>query len=161
MKFFKHSAAVILGFFLVAGSVFAQGQQMQPQQPDSISDEELESFAHVTNEVQKINQESQKEVQSLLEDKDMDMQRFQQIMMSKQNPQMADSVEVTEEEQKTIDELQPKLMEMQQDSRKKMMDSMQENDLNPQRFQVIMRAVQSDQAVAQRFQKIAQETMQN
>ncbi len=161
MKFLKHSAAVLLGFFLVAGSVFAQGQQMQPQQPDSISDEELESFAHVTNEVQKINQESQKKVQSLLEDKDMDMQRFQQIMMSKQNPQMADSVEVTEEEQKTIDNLQPKLMEMQQDSRQKMMTAMQENDLNPQRFQAIMRAVQSDQAVAQRFQRIAQDTMEN
>lgn len=161
MKFLKHSAAFVLGFFLVAGSVFAQGQQMQPQQPDSISDEELESFAHVTNEVQKINQESQKKVQSMLEDKDMDMQRFQVIMQSQQNPKMADSVNVTEEEQKTIDEMEPKLMKMQQNSRQKMMDAMQENDLNPKRFQTIMRAVQSDQAVAQRFQKIAQETMQN
>lgn len=161
MKFLKYSAAFVLGFFLVAGSVFAQGQQMQPQQPDSISDEELESFANVYNEVQKINRESQKKVQSLLEEKEMDMQRFQTIMQSKQNPKMADSIKVTEEEQKTIDEMEPKLMKMQQDSRQKMMNTMKENDLNPQRFQTIMRAVQSDQSVAKRFQKIAQETMQN
>ncbi len=45
MKFFKQSAAFVLGFLLMAGSVFAQGnpmqQKMQQTQPDSITDEEL------------------------------------------------------------------------------------------------------------------------
>lgn len=161
MKFLKHAAAFSLGVLLVAGSVFAQGQQIQPEQPDSITNDELERFANVTNEVQKINQKSQQKVQSMLEDKDMDMQRFQQIMMSKRNPQMADSIEVTEEEQKTIEEIQPELMKMQQDSRQKMMAAMQENELKPQRFQAILRAIQSDQDVAKRFQQIARDTREN
>lgn len=162
MKFFKHSVALALGFFLMAGVAFAQGQQMQQQQaqPDSITDAELEKFAAVTSEVQRIQQESQKKVQSILAETDLDMQRFQKIMMSKQNPQLADSVEVTEKEQKIIEEVKPKLMKMQQNSRKEMMGAMQENGLNPQRFQAIMKAVQSNPEVMKRFQKIAQDSTQ-
>lgn len=159
MKLFKQSAAFVLGFLLVAGSVFAQGQQMKSPKADSISDKELQKFANVTQEVQKINRQSQQKVQSMLDDKGMDMQRFQQIMMSKRNPKMADSVNVTEKEQKTIKEIQPELMKMQQNTRQKMMSSMKENKLKPQRFQAIMKAVQSDPAVAKRFREIAQDTM--
>lgn len=162
MKFLQHFAAFSLGFLLIAGSVFAQGQQMQQTaQPDSITDEELEKFAMVTSELQKIQQESQKEVQAMLSDKDMDMQRFQQIMMSRQNPNMSDSLEVTAQEEKTMKEIQPKLQKMQQESRKKMMSIMQENGLQPQRFQAISRALQQNPEVMKRFKKIAQDTADN
>lgn len=161
MKFFKQSVALVFGFLFIAGSVLAQGQKMNSSKADSISDDELQKFANVTTDVQKINKESRMEVQSLLADKEMNMQRFQKIMMSKRNSKMADSINVTEKEQKTLEEIQPKLMEMQQKSRKQMMNSMQENGLNPQRFQTIMRAVRSDPGVMQRFQKIVQDTMEN
>lgn len=157
MKFLKHSALVVLGLLVMAGSAFGQVKNQQSAQPDSITDEELKKFAVVTNEVQKIQQESNKQVQSMLADKDMDMQRFQQIMMSKRNPKMADSINVTKQEQKTIKQIQPKLQKMQQKSRKEMMGVMQENGLKPQRFQAIMKAVRSDPAVMKRFQKVTQQ----
>lgn len=159
MNFLQKSAAFVLGFLLMVGSAFAQGQQMQQQtaQPDSVTDEELEKFAMVTNELQQIQRESQKEVEKMLSDKEMDMQRFQQIMMSRQNPQMSDSVEITEEEKQTMEEIKPKLQKMQQQSRQKMMGAMQENDLQPQRFQAISQALQSDPEVMNRFKEIAQE----
>jgi len=161
MKFLKNSAAFVLGLLLLAGPAIAQGQmkqQMQSSKADSITDKELKKFAAVTNEMQKVRQQQQKQVQSILSEEDMGMRRFQQIMMSKRNPKMADSVQVTAEEQKTMKKIQPKLQKMQQQSRKQMMSAMQENGLNPQRFQAIMRAVQSDKAVMQRFQKIARDT---
>lgn len=159
MNFLQKSAAFVLGFLLMVGSAFAQGQQMQQQtaQPDSVTDEELEKFAMVTNELQQIQRESQKEVEKMLSDKEMDMQRFQQIMMSRQNPQMSDSVEITKEEKQTMEEIKPKLQKMQQQSRQKMMGAMQENDLQPQRFQAISQALQSDPEVMNRFKEIAQE----
>jgi hypothetical protein len=162
MKFFKQSAAFVLGFLLLAGSAMAQGKmkQMKSSKADSITDKELKKFAAVTSELQKMQQTQQRQVQNILAEKDMEMRRFQQIMMSKRNPKMADSIEVTAKEKKTMKEIQPKLQKMQQQSRKKMMGAMQENGLNPQRFQAIMRAVQSDRAVMQRFQKIAQENAQ-
>lgn len=156
MKYLKHSVTFVLGLFLLAGATFAQGQQMQQAQPDSITDKELKKFVAVTQEVQKIQRESQKKVQSMLADKEMDMKRFQEIMMSKRNPK--DSANVTSQEQKTIKELQPKLMKMQQDSRKRMMGAMQENGLNPKRFQAIMRALRSNPEVMKRFQKIARDS---
>lgn len=162
MKFLQHSAAFVLGFLLIAGSVFAQGQQMQqPAQPDSISDEELEKFAKVANEIQKLQQESQKQVQAMLSDKEMDMQRFQQIMMSRQNPKMGDSVEVTEQEQETMKEIEPKLKKMQSESQQKIMKTIKEEGLQPQRFQAISRAVQTNPEVMKRFKKIAQDTTGN
>ncbi|WP_445664475.1 DUF4168 domain-containing protein [Fodinibius sp. AD559] len=158
MKFFKQSAAFVLGFLLMAGSVFAQGnpmqQKMQQTQPDSITNEELKKFAAVTSEV---NEKIDAEIVSLLADKDMDPERFQEIMMQQRNPQ-TDSANVTDQEQKTIDEVQPKLMKVQQ---KEIMNAMENNGLKPQRFQAIVKALQSNPEVVKRYRKITQEQQQN
>ncbi|PAU94159.1 hypothetical protein CK503_08065 [Aliifodinibius salipaludis] len=157
MKFFKQSAAFVLGFLLMAGSVLAQGnpmqQKMQQTQPDSISDEELKKFAAVTSEV---NEKIDAEIVSLLADKEMDPERFQEIMMKQRNPQ-TDSADVSEQEQKTVDEIQPKLMKVQQ---KEIMNAMENNGLQPQRFQAIVKALQSNPEVVKRYQKITQEQQQ-
>lgn len=163
MKFLKHSITFVLGFFLMAGAAVAQGQQMKGMQnnaqPDSISDKELKKFAAVMQARQQVQRESMKELQTMLEGKDMTMQRMQQIMMSKRNPKSPDSLKPTKKEQKTIKEIRPKMQKMQQQSRKKMMSAMQDNDLNPQRFQAIMKAVQSNPDVMKRFQSIAKDSV--
>lgn len=159
MKFFKHTAFV-LGLLLMAGSAVAQVQgQMQSSQPDSITDEELEKVVAISGEARKIQMQSrqklQKEIKASLSDKEMDMQRFQEIMMSKQNQQAADSINISQQEQATINEIQPKLMEIQKKSQKQMMGVMQENGMNMQRFQQVMQAIRSDKQVMQRFQEIS------
>ena len=157
MKFFKQSAAFVLGFLLMAGSVFAQDnpmqQKMQQTQADSITNEELKKFAAVTSDV---NEKVDAEIVSLLADKEMDPQRFQEIMMKQRNPR-SDSADVTEQEQKTIDEVQPKLMKVQQ---KEIMNAMEKNGLQPQRFQAIVQALQSNPEVVKRYRKITQEEQQ-
>jgi G3E family GTPase len=157
MKFFKQSAAFVLGFLLMAGSVFAQGnpmqQKMQQTQADSITNEELQKFAAVTSDV---NEKIDAEIVSLLADKEMDPQRFQEIMMKQRNPR-SDSADVTEQEQKTIDEVQPKLMKVQQ---KEIMNAMEKNGLQPQRFQAIVKALQSNPEVVKRYRQIAEEEQQ-
>ncbi|NIT54837.1 MAG: DUF4168 domain-containing protein [Aliifodinibius sp.] len=157
MKFFKQSAAFVLGFLLMAGSVFAQGnpmqQKMQQAQPDSITNDELKKFAAVTSDV---NEKIDAEIVSLLADKEMDPERFQEIMMKQRNPR-TDSADVTEQEQKTIDEVQPKLMKVQQ---KEIMNAMEKNGLQPQRFQAIVKALQSNPEVVKRYRKITQEQQQ-
>lgn len=154
MTFFKQSAALLLGFVLMAASAFAQGnmqQQMQQTQPDSISDDELKKFASVTSDV---NEKIDAELSSLLKDKDMDQARFEEIMMSQQNPQAGDSVKMTDQEQETLNEVQPKLQKLQQ---QEIMAAMKNNGLQPQRFQAIVRALQSNPDIVKRYQKIVQE----
>lgn len=156
MKFFKQLMPVIIGLLLMAGSAFAQVQQQpQPAQPDSITDTELKKFADVTTESQKIQQQMRTEVDSMLVQEDMDMERFEEIMMSKRNPQMADSVEISEDEKKTMETIQPKLMEMQQKSQQQMVSIIQDKNLQPQRFQQIMQAVRTNPEVMKRFQEVA------
>lgn len=151
MKFFKKTVALLFGVLLMAGSAVAQGQmqqQMKQAQPDSITDDELRKFNAVTNDV---NEKIDEEIISLLADKDMNRERFEEIMMSRNNPQMGDSVEITDQEQKTIDEVQPKLMKVQQ---QEIMNAMEKNGLQPQRFQAIVQALQSNPEVVQRYREM-------
>lgn len=163
MKFFKKVMPLFVGLLVMAGSAFGQVRQQAPQpaQADSITDQELQKFAQVSAESQKIRQEMTQKVDSMLAETDMDMQRFQKILMSKRNPQMSDSLKVTPKEEKTMKKIQPKLMKMSQNAQQKMVALIQDNGLNPQRFQQLMQAVRTDPAVMKRFQKITQDTMQN
>lgn len=156
MKFFKKMMPALLGLLLITGSAVAQiQQQQQPAQADSISDAELEQFAAVTQESQEVQQDMREQVDSMLAEEEMEMERFQEIMMSKRNPQMADSVEVSEEEEATMEAIQPKLMELQQQSQQQMVSIIQDNGLEPQRFQQIMQAVRTNPDVMKRFQELA------
>lgn len=156
MKFFKYTVSLALGLLLIAGSVFAQGQrmQMQPANPDSVTDQELKKVATITTEAQKVRKQSQQKVDSMLQETDMDMRRFQQIMMSKRNPKMADSMNVTQQEQATIKELQPKLMKVQRQSQQQMMSIIQNEGMNPKRFQQVMQAVRTNPELMKRFKQL-------
>ena len=158
MNFFKKTVPFVLGILLMAGSAFAQGQQMQNAQADTVSDKELKKFADAAQELQQIQQNVQSQVQEMVKEEDMEFQRFQQIMMSKQNPQMAKQVKVTDEEEATIKEMQPELQKIQQEAQKKQMSVIQDNGLTPQRFQQIAQAVQSDPAMMKRFQQMSADT---
>lgn len=155
MKLFKNTVPFVVAMLLMVGSVVGQGQQMQQQQidPDSITDEELETLATIVDESQSIQEETQQELETILEEEGMEMERFQTIMMSQRNPQ--DSADMTQEEEQTIKEIQPKLMKIQQESQQKFIQIVQDNGMQPQRFQQVMQAVQSNQEVAKRFQEIA------
>lgn len=161
MKYFKSVLPLFICFFVVASSGFAQVQQPQSSQADSITDGELKKFAQVTTESRKIQMKMRKKVDSMLAEKDMDMQRFRMIMMSKRNPKMADSVKVTPKEQKMMKEIQPKLVKLSQQSQQKMVAVIKDKGLTPQQFQKIMQAVRTDPKVMKRFQKIAQDSMQS
>lgn len=160
MKFFKKTVPFALGILLMAGSAFAQGQQMQNNQADTVtvSDQELKKFAETAQELQEIQKEIQGEVQEMVSKEDMEFQRFQQIMMSKQNPQMAQKIEVTDEEEATIEKLQPEIQKISQEAQQKQVSVIQEQGLTPQRFQQIAQAVQSDPEMMKRFQQMSADT---
>lgn len=159
MKFLKHTAAFAIGFLLLAGSAFGQGQMMQQQQSaaDSVTNAELKKFASVMMDFQQLQRQSMKQVQSMLSDKEMNMQRFQQILMSQRNPNSPDTLNVTPQEKKTVQSIQ---RTMQQQSRKKMQQTFKNNDMNQQRFQAIQRAIQSNPSLKKRFRQVMMQQQQ-
>ena len=99
MKMMKNVLATILLGLFGTLTVAAQTPQPMPQQQTDIevSDEELESFIQVVNQIQKINQESQTEMISAIEETGITVERFSEINQAEQNPQV--EVEVGESEQ--------------------------------------------------------------
>lgn len=143
----------------MAGAVFAQGQQTQPA--EDVSDQELEAVVDFAVQAQKVRQNVQMKMQQAVQESDLSMQRFQMIFMSKQNPQMADSIEVTAEEEKAFQTLEPKIKEINQNAQKKIDAILQESELTQQRLQEIQKAFQADQQLRQKFQKMMMQEMKN
>lgn len=163
MKFFKISLSVVLGMLLAANMAFAQGQQQQqppPQQqepavdPESVTDEELAMFAEISNKAEEVQADAEEKVSELVEDEGMEMDRFQEIMMSQQNPQMSEEVEVSDEENEKIEKIQPEIMEINQDAQEQFVTIIEDEGLDPQRFQEIFQAIQSSPELMERFEEI-------
>lgn len=161
MNIFKQTLPFVLGIVLISPGLFAQGHQMQDVQPDSITDQELKKFINTADSLQIIQQETREEVEALVRNEGMEFERFQEIMMSRQNPQMVPDVEVTEEEEKAIENVEPELAEISRGAQQQFVQAIQQEGLTPQRFQQIMQAVRSDPAVSQRFQEIARDAGSN
>jgi hypothetical protein len=162
---FSNTKATLLSLFallfLVAGPAWAQQQQQQmpqPVDPSEISDDELKSFVATSQDIQKLRMESNKKVKKKVEAKGMKFQRFRKIMMSKQNPKMADQVEVTSDEEETIQSLQSDLMKIQQQTRQQMMQKIQDGDLSMQRFQQIAMTMRQNPDLMKRVQEMQSES---
>jgi len=157
MNFIKKLSTLALGFMVLAGTAFAQGQQ---EETKKITDAELENVVNLVNAAQEIQQESQQKMQKIVQNEGLELQRFQVIMQSKQNPKAADSIEVTEKEEKAIANIQSKMAKMNQKAQQEFLEAVEENGLTQKRYQEIAQALQSDPKVAQRFQEMQAEQQQ-
>lgn len=153
MNFIKKLSPLVLGFILLAGSAIAQTQQQSAEPAEDVSDQELEMLVSFALESQAIQRDvNMKMQQAINEEENINLQRFQVIQQSKQNPQMADSIEITAEEEAAVASLQPKLEKIGQDAQAKAQKLLAQSELTQQRLQEIQLALQSDTELQQRFQ---------
>jgi len=165
MKFFKSISIALIAILFGAGSLFGQVQQQQQQQqqmPDlpassDVSDEEIEMVASAINELGPIQVEAQEKMQEAVEGEDITFERFQQMMMAMQNPQMADQVNITDEEMATLQTLQPTLMEIQSEADQKMVEKIESSGLTVERYQNIVMAAQQDEELRARVEALLED----
>lgn len=162
MTFINKAAITLAIVLLTTGMLFAQVQQQQPQMPDlptssDVSDEELEQITTIIGELEPIQVKAQEQIGAALEEEGISMERFQQMMMAMQNPQMADQVEITDEEMATIQSMQPKLMEIQGQAEQEMSAKMEENGLTMQRYRMVVMGAQQDPELMERLQSQLEE----
>lgn len=165
MKIFKITSLLFIAITFAFSSAFAQGmgQQQQQQMPDvptseDVSDEELNQFVTTITEIEPIQVELQTDVQKLVEEQNLSMERFQELMMAMQNPQMADQVEISDEEREQIQNIQSDLSDLQMKAEEKMVEKIEENGMNVQRYQAIMMGAQQDQELMTRLQTALEDT---
>jgi hypothetical protein len=154
----RYTFIVFLGVIFSTATVFAQQQQMPPQpeplSPEEVTDEHLEKVSNVTKEGQGIQEEADEKMKGVVEEVGMEYERFQQIMMAQQNPQLANQMEITSEEQQALQEVQPQLMQINQEAQQKYVTKIEEEGMSVQEFQQIAQAIQAHPEVAQRFEEI-------
>jgi len=146
---------MLIGATFAISSAFAQGmgQQQMPDVPSSedVSEEELETFVTTISDIEPIQVQLQSDIQQVLQEKEISVQRFQQLMQAMQNPQMAQQVEITDEERQQIQEIQPELSDLQMKAQEEMVEKIEENGMNIQRYQAIMMGAQQDQELMTRL----------
>jgi len=163
MTFLNKAALTFTIFLLTSGMLFAQVQQQQPQMPDlptssDVSDEEIELIATTIGELEPIQVKAQEKIGAALEEEGISMERFQQMMMAMQNPQMADQVEISDEEMATIQSMQPTLMQIQGEAEQEMSAKMEENGITMQRYRMVVMGAQQDPDLMERLQSKLEES---
>jgi len=140
--------------FVVAvgtASVTAQSTAMpQQQEKIEVSDAELNQFADVFQKMRMMNQEAQKEMMTVVQEKDFELQRFNEIHQANMDPEK--EIETTNAEDKKYKAVVSELEEMQPELQKKMQEVISESDLSMERYQQLAMALQSDAALQQRLQ---------
>lgn len=160
MYIFKSITAALMMVLFTTGSLFAQVQQQQmPDLPtsDEVSDEEVSQIVSTINDLEPIQIEAQSKIEEALVAEDLTIERFRQMMMAMQNPQMADQIDVTEEEMSKMQILQPLLIDIQGEADREMIAAIEENGLTMERYRSIVMGAQQDPELMQRIETLLDE----
>ena len=142
-----------------------QGMPGMQQAPEvELEDGELEKFAEALVDVQFIQQDAQMEIQSLIEDSDLSIERFQEIyqsqMMGQQMGGQEMDVDVSDDEQASYDEAIEIIEEIEIGAAEEMEQAVADQGIDVERFNTLAQSIPQDPELAQELNEIAQEMMQ-
>jgi hypothetical protein len=135
-------ATAILSMFAVV--VFAQQQMPMPQQQEvstNYSEKEIETFVEANLEVTKVQQKAQEEAMVIIEDNDLDLDRFNEIVAIQQGQS---DEEASPEEMEKFNAAAQKIMANNQKTQAKMQEALGKYEIDEQTYQQIMMAYQQD-----------------
>lgn len=152
-----------LVFVLGIGSLPAQAQTSAPapsapgtaQQP--VSDAELQKFVGVARKLDSISKERNTLVVQAIEKEGMNVNRFREIYVSKQDPK-AKPAQVSNDEQQKYDRALAQLVQIQKDTQSKMGSAVQSEGLEVPRFIQILEAVQKTPDLQKKVEQMMKPT---
>lgn len=153
MKKFFSSLLFVLA--IGTASVMAQNAPLpQQQEKIEVSDAELTQFAEVFQKMRMMNQEVQKEMMAVVENEELELQRFNEIHQANMDPNK--EIQTTEEEDQKYKAVVAEFEVIQPEFQKKMEEVITESDLSMERYQQLAMALRSDAELQQRLQAIMQ-----
>ena len=111
-------ATAIMSLFAVV--VFAQQQMPMPQQQEvstDFSDEEIETFVEANLDVTKVQQEAEKKAMGIIEENDLELERFNEIVAIQQGQS---DEEASPEEMEAFNAAAQEIMANNQETQSKM-----------------------------------------
>ncbi len=161
-KFLSLAVAIVA---FVSLNVMAQQQGAPPQMPqqapevnENFSDEEYEQFVQINTEVIPVQQEAQGKMIKAIEDKGLEVERFQQLAQAQQTGGLQDASDDAEEIAK-FNEAGQEVMEMQKGIQEKVQEVIEDNGLGVQKFQEMSMAYNQSEKVRAKVDEMISEKM--
>lgn len=160
MTTLKRMKALILFVAIFGGmtlSAQAPQQMMEQEQTQTeVKDAELEQFVTVSQSVLEKNQEVQQEMLNEIEKEGLTGERYTELRMAEENPAAAES-EPSKEELDKKERVDVKLQKIEQQTQQEQVAIVEDSGLSLERYQEIAQAVQSDQDLMEKYQKMIME----
>lgn len=162
MRIFKSLVLATATILICTTGLYAQMQQQAPQMPDlpnssEVSDEEITNLVSTIYDLEPIQIQAQEQIQEALDSEEITIERFQQMMMAMQNPQIADEVDITEDEMSKLQTIQPALVEIQSEADRKMVEKIEENGFTMERYRSIVMGAQQDPELMARIEVLLED----
>lgn len=155
LKIIRCLMVMMLAFTASAVVAVAQvSSPPQPLSPEEITDEDLQMVVNISDSATGIQEEASAKIKEVVEREGMDFERFQEIVMSQQNPQLAAQLKLTAEEEEVLKNVESDLMIISQEAEQKYMETIENEGLSLKKFQQIAMSIQTYPEVAQRFEEI-------
>ena len=161
-------AGKVLTLFLAATFFFSinamaqvpmqEGQQQQEVNTD-FSDEELEDFVAVYVKASEIQQENETAMMQAIEEEDLELQRFNEILTARQNQESVQDIDATVEELAAFNKAAEKIMQVQQEAQTEI-NKLIEDEIGAEKYQQIAIAYQQSPEIQQKVNEMLQEKMQ-
>ncbi len=145
----KSMSFVLVSLFVLGTfNVMAQNMPMQNQAPqtESISDGELKQFDSAAVKVMYIQEESQEKMMLAIEENDLSLDRFNELLMEGQQGGQ-ESINASEEELAAFNESMAEVQTIQNGMQTEMMEAISEEGLGVDKYQQIMQAYEQDEAL--------------
>lgn len=151
------SVAFLLLFATAAVAQVAQPQMQQPVR-ENFTDQELEQFVDVYVQVMEIQQENESRMLETIEEENLDLARFNEILQAQQQQQLK-KINATPEELNAFSSAAQKIIAVQQEAQSKMEEVIAE-DLGLKAYQQIVVAYQQNPKVQERVNVMLQEKIE-
>ncbi|MFP4643407.1 MAG: DUF4168 domain-containing protein [Spirochaetales bacterium] len=138
--------------------------QMQEAPELDLEDGELEQFAEALVDVQFIQQDAQTEVQGVIEDSDLSIERFQEIYqgttMGAQPGGEEQDIDISDDEQAAYDQALETIEEIEMGAAEDMEQAVSDRELSVDRFNTLAQGIPQNPDLAQELNEIAQQIME-
>lgn len=131
---------------------FPQGQQPAEVKTD-FSDEDLAKFSKAAAMVNEIQQSAENQMINAIEEQGLDLEKFNEIAMSQQNPNAAPE-SIDEGDMKKFEAVSGDLQKIQMEMQPKMVEAIESTGIELNKYQEIVTAYQQSPELQQKIQEM-------
>lgn len=121
---------------------------------DQVSNEDLEKFANIYLEINKVDQLAQNEMVETITNEGMDVEVFNNMMNAYQNPD--ETLEASNEDIQQFQEVATKVVEIQNNAQEEMQQVILDNGFSIEKYQEVATAIQENPELQQKIQEYFQ-----